>query len=91
MFVLNKNGHYFKIDTNAVVVDKAQLDECRFFADEKALLDVVCSESGLDLEEVEGTTFHITMQDDQPILIDDRGLASSIDEPVEKFVATFCL
>lgn len=91
MFVLNKNGHYFEINTKEVVVCKERFEECRFFDDERAMLEVVCSADGLTLEEVEGSTFYITMREGRPMLIDDRCYAHAIDEPVEAFVADFAL
>lgn len=91
MFVMNENGHYFEINTKEISVSKELLHGCRFFDDEKALLEAVCRESGCELEEVSGSTFYITMRDGQPKLIDDRGFTHSIDEPVETFVATFVL
>lgn len=89
MFVLNENGHYFEIDTQKMVVDKEQLHGCRFFDDSKALLETVCREQDCEFEEVAGSIFYITIRDGQPVMIDDRGFASSIDEPIETFVSTF--
>lgn len=91
MFVMNQNGHYFEINTKEIIVSKERFQDCRFFDDEKSLLDAVCSESGCDLDEVACSTFYITMRDGLPKWIDDRGFVHAIDEPVETFVATFVL
>lgn len=54
MFLLNTNGHYFEIDTAKVPVTQESFQGCRFFDDEKTLLETVCAESDLDLEDIEG-------------------------------------
>ncbi len=91
MFLLNTNGHYFEIDTAKVPVTQESFQGCRFFDDEKTLLETVCAESDLDLEDIEGTTFYVTERDGQPVVIDDRGFATAIDEPVEAYLSEFAL
>lgn len=91
LFVLNANGHYFQINMQEVAVEKDQLRECRFFDNEPALLEAVCSATGCDLEEVEGSTFYITMRNGDTAMIDDRGFDHAIDGPVEDFIADFVL
>ena len=91
MFVMNKHGHFFEINTKEIVVSKEQFNECRFFDNEEALLREVCSKTGCSLEEVEGSTFYISMRNGQPVAIDDRCFVNEIEEPVEKFVSEFLL
>lgn len=90
-YVLNQHGHYFAINTDEVEVSKDQLQSCRFFDDEKQLLQAVCKESQCDLEEVEGSTFYIAKRNGSPVMIDDRGFPHEIDGPVEQFLANFQL
>lgn len=91
LFVMNVNSHYFEINIQEVAVNKEQMRECRFFDTEEALLEAVCSATGCDLEEVEGSTFYITMRNGSLTMIDDRGFAHPIDDPVEDYLADFAL
>lgn len=91
MFVMNKCGHYFEIDTNEITVSRERFDECQFFDNEEALLQAVCSKTGCSLDEVEGSTFYITKKDGVPVVIDDRCITAGINEPVGTFVSTFFL
>lgn len=91
MFVMNEHCHYFEIDTKKVVVSKELFQDCCFFDNEEALLQAVCSSTGANIEEVEGSTFYITMRDGKRVVIDDRCITSEIDESVETFVSTFYL
>lgn len=88
MFVMNSTGHYFEINTQEVAVNKELLRECRVFDNEQALLEAVCSATGCDLEEVQGTAFYITV-DGELTLVDDRGFAHSIDESIEGFITDY--
>lgn len=91
MFLLNENGHYFEIDTAKVPVSQEAFKGCRFFDDQDSMLKTVCAESDLELDEVEGTTYFITERNGQPVVIDDRGFATVIDEPVEVYLSEFAL
>lgn len=91
MFVMNDYGHYFEIDTKKIIVSSEQFDECRFFDNEEALLQAVCSKTGCSLDEVEGSTFFITKKDGLPVVIDDRCCTAEIEGPVETFVSEFIL
>lgn len=89
LFLLNNKGYYFEINTKEVSVDKERLYECRFFDTGKELLEAVSSAYGYSVEELEGTTFYITMRNGKPTLIDDRGFPSEIDGSVESFITLF--
>ncbi|EKF7416887.1 TPA: hypothetical protein MXR76_004027 [Pseudomonas aeruginosa] len=91
MFVLNPNGHYFEVDIQAINVSRDEMPGCRFFDDEEALLQAVCAEFDLDLDEVSGSTFYVTMAKGKPVVIDDRGFATDIDEPIGAFLTHFAL
>ncbi|MDP4032810.1 MAG: hypothetical protein Q8P60_08175 [Pseudorhodobacter sp.] len=89
LYVMNVNGHYFEINTQEIAVEKELLSECRFFDTEKALLEAVCSSTGCDLEEVEGSTLYITVRNSDLTMIDDRGFPHAIDCAVEDYIANF--
>ncbi len=89
MFLLNRHGHYFEVNDEEVAVNIDQLEGCRLFDDETSMLKVVCDESGLDIDDVAGHTFHITTRNGTLVLIDDRGMVSTIEEPLEAFLAGF--
>ena len=89
MFVLNECGYYFQIDTDKVPVNKELLTSCDLFDDEEQLLQAVARKTGIDVEEARGTTFYITVRDGREVLIDDRGMCSLIEEPVESYITTF--
>lgn len=91
MFVMNEHDHFFEINTKEIVVSDEQFHKCSFFDNEEALLLAVCNKTKCSLEEVEGSTFYITMRNGLPVAIDDRCFAHEIDEPVEKFVSEFFL
>lgn len=85
MFVINNNGHFFQIDQK-IDADLKAFRGCRFFDTEKAMLEAVCKDNNLQMDEVEGGTFFISQQDDDLYLIDDRGFKFEIEEPVEAFI-----
>jgi hypothetical protein len=89
MFVLNSNGHYFNVNTDEITVDKLQLVGCRFFDTEAAMHAVVSAETECDIEDLAATTFYIGMSYGDPVLVDDRGFSCPIEEPIEKFIATY--
>lgn len=89
LFLMNKNGNYFEINTKEVSVDKERLYECRFFDTGKALLEAVSSADGGSVEELEGTAFYITMRDGNPVMFDDRGFPHEIEGSVESFITLF--
>lgn len=43
MFVINKNGHFFEINSNVEFTLK-DFKGCRFFDDEETMLKAVCKE-----------------------------------------------
>ncbi|MBX8557004.1 hypothetical protein K5D56_25445 [Pseudomonas cichorii] len=89
VFVMNQHGHYFQINAAEVIISNNRFQGCTFFDNEEKLLQAVCDEMCVDLDEVEGSIFLITKKSNKTVLLDDRGLFSEIDEPVEKFVSTF--
>jgi len=91
MFLLNANGHYFEIDTSKVQVREDRFVGCRIFEDDQAMLETVCAESNLDLDEVSSTTYYVTERHGLTVLIDDRGLPTVIDEPVEPYLSEYTL
>lgn len=91
MFLLNENGHYFEIDTSKVSVSQDRFQNCRFFDDEKSLHETVCAESDLDLDDIAGSTFYVTFYNGKPVVVDDRGFAEGIDEPVETYLSKYVL
>ncbi|RRV08754.1 hypothetical protein EGJ28_15895 [Stutzerimonas xanthomarina] len=91
MFVLNQNGHYFEIDTQTLSFAKDDLQNCRIFDEETALLEEVCRRDGLEVEDIAGSTFFITVKNGTPVMIDDRCITHSIDTSVEMFVSEFAL
>lgn len=91
LFLMNNSGHYFEINTKEMTVAKERLYECRFFDNEKSLLEAVGSANGCTVEDLECTTFLITMKNGKPTLIDDRGFPTEIDGAVERFIAYFVL
>ncbi len=72
-------------------MDKERLYECRFFVTGRALLEAVSSADGCSVEELEGTTFYITMRNGKPTMIDDRGFPHEIEGSVETFITCFVL
>lgn len=91
MFVLNSNGHYFNVNTDEITMDKLQLVGCRFFDTEAAMHAVVSVESSCDIEDLAASTFYIGLSNGEPVLVDDRGFVSPIEEPVEQFLALYAL
>ncbi len=89
MFLLNRHGHYFEVNDKEVAVDIDRLEGCRLFDNETSMLKVVCDESGLEIDDVAGHTFYITTRNGTIVLIDDRGMVSTIEEPLEAFLAGF--
>ena len=89
LFLLNNNGNYFEINTKEVSVAKERFYECRFFDTGKALLEAVSTADGCPVEDLEGTTFYITMRNGKPTMIDDRGFPHEIEGSVECFITLF--
>lgn len=91
LFIMNKNGHYFEVNTKEVSVAKERLYVCQLFDTEKALLDVVSATDGCSVEDLEGTIFFITMRNGKPTMIDDRGFPFEIEGSIERFITSFVL
>lgn len=89
LFIMNNNGNYFEINTKEVTVVKERFYECRFFATQKELLEAVSTADGCPVEDLEGTTFYITMRNGKTTLIDDRGFPHDIEGSVETFITLF--
>ena len=89
LYVMNVNGHYFEINSQEIAIEKEKLLGCRFYDTEKELLEAVCSSTGCDLDEVEGSSFYITVRNGDLTMIDDRGFAHAIDCAVEDYIAEF--
>jgi len=51
----------------------------------------VCLQDGLEVEDIEGSTFFITVRNGMPVMIDDRCITHSIATSVEMFVSQFAL
>jgi hypothetical protein len=87
MFVINKNGHFFEINSNVEFKIK-DFKGCRFFDDEETMLQAVCKDQNLEMDEVAGGTFFITRSErfDKLQLVDDRGFFFDIEESVEDFI-----
>ncbi|MEX6780479.1 hypothetical protein [Pseudomonas aeruginosa] len=91
LFLMNNNGNYFEINTKEVTVAKERFYECRFFDTQKELLEAVSTADGCPVEDLEGTTFYITMRNGKPTMIDDRGFPHEIEGSVETFITCFVL
>lgn len=89
MFVINKNGHYFEIDPN-LDIDLQAFHGCQFFETEKAMLEKVCEQQGLQMDEVEGSTFFVTEKFDSTYIIDDRCGEEEVEgESFEAFISEY--
>lgn len=89
MFVINKEGFYFKIDSKLNPDIKA-FHDCLFFETEKAMLEKVCEQQNLDMDEVEGATFFVTEKSGSIYIIDDRCGEEEIEnESFEAFVSEY--
>lgn len=89
LFVMNSFGHYFEVNLSEVAVDRGRLRACEFYENEAALMQAVSSQTGCTVDELLGSTFCIAMRNRVPTVIDDRGFARAIEEPIEHFISDF--
>lgn len=85
MYLINKNGHYFEIDSN-IDVDIHAFQGCQFFETEQAMLKKVCELQGLEMDEVEGATLFVTEQQGTIFVINDRCDKEEVEGTVEGFL-----
>lgn len=89
MFVINKNGHYFEIDSK-LDADMKAFHGCLFFETEKAMLEKVCEQQDLEMDEVEGSTFYVTEKSDSIYIINDRCGEEEVEgESFEAFISEY--
>lgn len=88
MFVINKNGHYFEINVN---VDTNSFHNCTFFDSEQAMLEAVCQQQGLEMEEVEGSTLSVVQRGNSIYIVNDRCDMEEVDTTVEAFISEYVL
>lgn len=90
MFVMNQYGHYFEFDTNLEADFKA-FHGCQFFDTEEAMLQEVCKQQNLQMEEVEGSTLFVTEQQGAIFVINDRCDKDEVDTKLETFISEYQL
>lgn len=86
MFVINKNGHYFEINVN---VDSNAFRGCTFFNTEQAMLEAVCQQQNLEIDEVEGSTLSVVQRKDGIYVVNDRCDMEEVDTTVEAFISEY--
>jgi hypothetical protein len=88
MFIINKNGHYFEIDSNLHIDSKAFYG-CQFFETEQEMLKEVCKQQDLEMDEVEGSTLYVTEQKGAIFVINDRCDKEEVEGAVETFLSEY--
>ena len=89
IFLLNPHGHYFEIDSQAFRLNRDDYQGCRFFDNEESLLQAVCADQGLCMDEVSGSTFYVTQRNGEPVIIDDRAIPTAVDAPLADYLTQF--
>ncbi len=89
LYLMNKHGHYFKLNLTALEVDKDRLHGCTFYESEAALLEAVCRLTGCDLDEVSGSTSYVALRNGEPTIFDARGIGEAIEGPVEDCIVEY--
>lgn len=90
MFIINQFGHYFEIDSN-LDVDTNAFHDCLFFDTEEAMLEKVCEQQDLEMEEVEGSTLSVVEKKGSIFVINDRCDKEEVDTSVEVFISEYQL
>jgi hypothetical protein len=88
MFIINKNGHYFEINEN-INVDTNTFHNCTFFETEEAMLEAVCKQQNLEIDEVEGSTLSVVQREDGTYVMNDRCDMEEVDTTVEAFISEY--
>lgn len=91
MFVVNRLGHFFEVNTATMTVDKGKFDGCMFFDTEDQMVEHLCGVHNLDADEVRGYAYYLTFRDGQTLLIDDRGMAEVVEDQPEAALSEFAL
>ncbi len=87
-FITNRHGHYFVVNTR---LDLSLLKDC---IAHDSLIDMylhVCENQSLEVDEVEGHEYAITMQDGLWASVDDRGFVEMISGCVYEYINDFQL
>jgi hypothetical protein len=90
MFLINQYGHYFEVDSN-LDIDQKAFHGCQFFETEKAMLEKVCQQQDLQMDEVEGATFFVTKKSGVIHIIDNRCDSEEVETEVEAFISEYQL
>lgn len=90
MFIINQYGHYFEIDSN-LDVDTNAFTDCLFFENEQSMLEAVCEQQSLEMDEVEGSTLYVTEQQGTIFVINDRCDKEEVEGAVETYLSDYQL
>lgn len=89
MFVINRYGYYFEIDSS-LDADLKAFHGCQFFETEKEMLEKVCEQQDLQMDEVEGATFFVTEKFNSIYIINNRCGEEEIEgESFEAFISEY--
>lgn len=93
MFVINQYGHFFEIKTEGLSIRPEDLKGCTLYETERAMLEAVCEQNDLQMDEVEGGTLVVQFS---PLVgcalcFEGRGMHEEIDGDVAKYVSEFVL
>ena len=85
-FITNQYGHFFVVKA---LLDTSLLKGCKTH---DSLVDMylhVCTQQNLDLDQVEGLEYAITLQDGLWASVDDRGFVELINDCVYDYISEF--
>lgn len=85
MFLINEKGFFFEVDSN-LDVDTNLFRGCQFFDTERDMLEAVCEQQGVEMDEVEGATLYVTEQQATIFVINDRCDKEEVEGTVESFL-----
>jgi hypothetical protein len=89
MFVINQYGYYFEIDSS-LDADLKAFHGCLFFDTEKAMLEKVCEQQDLQMDEVSGTTCLVKEKYGTVHLLPERNCEEEVEgESFEAFISEY--
>ena len=90
MFLINEKGYFFEVDSN-LDVDTNLFRGCQFFDTERDMLEAVCEQQGLEMDEIEGATLYVTEQQGTIFVINDRCDKEEVNTALEDFLSEYQL
>jgi len=85
-FITNKHNHFFIVKAQ---LNLSLLNDCVAHESLSDMYLYVCEQASLDLEQVEGLEYAITMKDGLWAAVDDRGFVEVIKGCVYEYISDF--